>query len=406
VKRRIPRWRDLSPLLTMKKFEISPTTRRLARAVTVEDLRLAARARTPRAVFDYTDGGAGEELSMARARTAFSRVEFLPSVLRDVSVVDPSTDIVGRRAELPLVLGPTGFTRMMHYLGEPAVARAAERAGLPYVLSTMGTTPPERLAEEVPNVRRWFQLYLWRDRAASADFVQRAKATGCDTLMLTVDTPVGGPRLRDQRNGMTIPPQLTMRTFFDGARHPHWWFNFLFTEPLEFASLKHFNGTVAELSNIVFDPTASFADIDWLRTQWDGKLVIKGVQLPDDAARAVAAGADAVVISNHGGRQLDRSPTPLEQLESVLETVGDRAEVYMDGGVRSGSDIAAAVGLGAQGVMIGRAYLYGLMAGGEKGVDRVLEIMRAEFINSMQLIGVSTVDELRKQRARLRPPGV
>ena len=361
-----------------------------------------AKRRTPRAVFDYTDGGAGREVGLRRSRAAFDRVEFVPSVLRDVSSVDVSTTVLGRPAALPLVLAPTGFTRMMNHQGEPAVGRAAARAGVPYALSTMGTTSPERLAAEAPDARRWFQLYLWRDRAASTEIVRRAAENGYEALVLTVDTPVGGLRLRDVRNGMTIPPALTARTILDGARHPSWWVDLLTTEPLEFASLNSFAGTVSDLASQVFDPSATLADVRWLRDTWSGPLIVKGLLTVDDAVAAVDAGADGVVVSNHGGRQLDQSPTPLEQLPAIAESIGDRAEVYVDGGVLSGSDVMAAVALGARAVLVGRAYLYGLMAGGEAGVDRVLEILRREMITAMQLTGVTSVAELTKERVRLR----
>jgi L-lactate dehydrogenase (cytochrome) len=378
------------------------TARRLRRAASVEDLRDQARRRVPRAVFDYTDGGAGREVSLRRSRAAFDRVEFLPTVLRDVSSVDVSTTVLGRPAALPLVMAPTGFTRMMNHQGEPAVARAAARAGVPYALSTMGTTSPERLAAEAPEARRWFQLYLWRDRAASTEIVRRAAENGYEALVLTVDTPVGGLRLRDVRNGMTIPPALTARTILDGARHPSWWANLLTTEPLEFASLNSFAGTVSDLASQVFDPSATLADVRWLRDTWSGPLIVKGLLTVDDAVAAVDAGADGVVVSNHGGRQLDQSPTPLEQLPAIAEAVGERAEVYVDGGVMSGSDVMAAVTLGARAALVGRAYLYGLMAGGEAGVDRVLEILRKEMVTAMQLTGVTSVAELTKDRVRLR----
>jgi L-lactate dehydrogenase (cytochrome) len=282
------------------------------------------------------------------------------------------------------------------------VARAAARAGVPYALSTMGTTSPERLAAEAPEARRWFQLYLWRDRAASTEIVRRAAENGYEALVLTVDTPVGGLRLRDVRNGMTIPPALTARTILDGARHPSWWANLLTTEPLEFASLHSFAGTVSDLASQVFDPSATLADVRWLRDTWSGPLIVKGLLTVDDAVAAVDAGADGVVVSNHGGRQLDQSPTPLEQLPAIAEAVGERAEVYVDGGVMSGSDVMAAVTLGARAALVGRAYLYGLMAGGEAGVDRVLEILRRELVTAMQLTGVTSVAELTKDRVRLR----
>jgi L-lactate dehydrogenase (cytochrome) len=402
TQRRLPRWSEFRPLLQVQPITLDRTGRRLRRAASVEDLRDQARRRVPRAVFDYTDGGAGREVSLRRSRAAFDRVEFLPTVLRDVSSVDVSTTVLGRPAALPLVLAPTGFTRMMNHQGEPAVARAAARAGVPYALSTMGTTSPERLAAEAPDARRWFQLYLWRDRAASTELVRRAAESGYEALVLTVDTPVGGLRLRDVRNGMTIPPALTARTILDGARHPSWWVDLLTTEPLEFASLNSFAGTVSDLASQVFDPSATLADVRWLREQWSGPLIVKGLLTVDDAVAAVDAGADGVVVSNHGGRQLDQSPTPLEQLPAIAESIGDRAEVYVDGGVLSGSDVMAAVALGARAVLVGRAYLYGLMAGGEAGVDRVLEILRREMITAMQLTGVTSVAELTKERVRLR----
>jgi L-lactate dehydrogenase (cytochrome) len=402
TQRRLPRWSEFRPLLQVQPITLDRTGRRLRRAASVEDLRDQARRRVPRAVFDYTDGGAGREVSLRRSRAAFDRVEFLPSVLRDVSSVDVSTTVLGRPAALPLVLAPTGFTRMMNHQGEPAVGRAAARAGVPYALSTMGTTSPERLAAEAPDARRWFQLYLWRDRAASTELVRRAAESGYEALVLTVDTPVGGLRLRDVRNGMTIPPALTARTILDGARHPSWWVDLLTTEPLEFASLNSFAGTVSDLASQVFDPSATLADVRWLREQWSGPLIVKGLLTVDDAVAAVDAGADGVVVSNHGGRQLDQSPTPLEQLPAIAESIGDRAEVYVDGGVLSGSDVMAAVALGARAVLVGRAYLYGLMAGGEAGVDRVLEILRREMVTAMQLTGVTSVAELTKDRVRLR----
>jgi L-lactate dehydrogenase (cytochrome) len=374
----------------------------LASAASVPDLRLLAKRRAPRAVFDYTDGAAGEEISLQRSRSAYARVEFQPSALQDVSTVDTSTMVLGRPAALPLMFGPTGFTRMMHTEGESAVARVAARTGIPYALSTMGTTSIEHLAAAAPEGRRWFQLYLWRDRAASLDFVVRAREAGYEALVLTVDTPVAGPRLRDVRNGLTIPPSLSLRTFGEGALHPAWWFDLLTTEPLEFASLNRFEGTVAELVGQMFDPAATIADLAWLRSVWDGPLVVKGIQTVADALAVVDAGADGVIVSNHGGRQLDRAPTPLEVLPAVVDAVGDRTEVYVDGGVMSGSDVVTAVAFGARAVLVGRAYLYGLMAGGEQGVQRVAEILREEVAGTMALLGVTSVSQLGSDHVRLR----
>lgn len=401
--RRRPRWSELKPLLQPAQVRLDPTARRLARAASVADVRLLARRRAPRAVFDYTDGAAGDELGLRRSRAAYERIELRSRVLRDVSSVDPSTTILGKPAGLPLVLAPTGFTRMMHTEGEPAVARVAQRAGIPYALSTMGTTSVEDLAAAAPEGRRWFQLYLWRDRGASRELVVRAREAGYETLVLTVDTPVPGNRLRDVRNGLTIPPSLTLRTFAEGARHPAWWFDLLTTEPLEFASLTRSEGTVADLVARMFDPALTLADLGWLREQWPGSLVVKGVQHVDDARAVVDAGADGVVVSNHGGRQLDRAPVPLESLPAVVDAVGDRAEVYVDGGILSGADLVAAVALGARAGLVGRAYLYGLMAGGERGVQRVVELLEAEVRMTMALLGVTGVQELDRDHVQPRP---
>jgi L-lactate dehydrogenase (cytochrome) len=405
VKRRLPRPSELRPLLRPAPFVRNADERRLRRAASIGDLRAIARRRTPRAVFDYVDGAADGELSLHRARRAFDRVEFSPTVLRDVSETDTSREILGQRANLPFAFAPTGFTRMMHHEGERAVASVAQQAGIPYTLSTMGTTTIEDVAAAAPQARRWFQLYLWRDRAPAKDLVQRAAAAGYDTLMLTVDTPVGGARLRDVRNGLTIPPALSLRTFVDGARHPHWWFNLLTTEPLKFSSLEDTYGTVEEMINRVFDPALTMDDVAWLRDAWAGKLVIKGIQSVDDALRVVDAGADAVLLSNHGGRQLDRAPVPLELVEPTVQALGGRAEVLIDTGITHGADVLAAVALGARAALVGRAYLYGLMAGGRLGVEKAVAILSAEIVRTLQLIGVNSVDELRPSHVRILPHG-
>ena len=400
--RRRPRWSELQEVLRPARVPLHATDRRLARAASIADLRRLARRRAPRAVFDYTDGAAGEELSLSRSREAYSRVEFSPRVLQDVSGVDTSTTILGKPSAAPWAFAPTGFTRMMHTEGESAVGRVAALMGVPYALSTMGTTSIEQLAAAAPDARRWFQLYLWRDREASRDFVVRAQAAGYEALVLTVDTPVAGPRLRDVRNGLTIPPTLSLRTLAEGSSHPAWWWDLLTTEPLEFASLHRFEGTVAELVGTMFDPAASMADLSWLREAWDGPLVVKGIQSVADARAVVDAGADALVVSNHGGRQLDRAPVPLEVLPSVVDAVGDEAEVYVDGGILSGSDIVAAVALGARAALVGRAYLYGLMAGGERGVARAAQILQQEVTSTLALLGVSRVSDLGRDHVRLR----
>ncbi|MCX4776089.1 alpha-hydroxy acid oxidase [Streptomyces sp. NBC_01264] len=403
VRRRLPHWSDIAPLLNPRLPEVNPTRRRLGRAYTLADLRTIARQRTPRSVFDYVDGAAEEEVSLRKARNAFLALEFRPRVLRDVSEVTTGRRILGTASALPLVLAPTGFTRMMHHAGESAVVRAAARAGVPYTLSTMGTTSIEEVTAAAPEARRWFQLYLWRDRAASRDLIERARAAGYDTLVLTVDTPVAGSRLRDVRNGMTVPPMLGVRTLADMARHPAWWINLLATGPLEFASLRNWKGTVADLVNHMFHPSVTMDDLDWLRSQWDGKLVVKGIQHVDDARAVVDAGADGIVVSHHGGRQLDQAPLPLTLLPACVAAVGDEAEVFLDSGVLRGSDVVAAVALGATAVLVGRAYLYGLMAGGERGVDRALEILAAETRRSLCLLGAPSPDHLVPAHVSLGP---
>ncbi|HEX5861995.1 MAG TPA: alpha-hydroxy acid oxidase [Nocardioides sp.] len=392
--RRLPRRRDLAPLLRFKRPTLSARERRLESALTIEDLRRIAKRRTPRAAFDYTDGAAEGEVSLARARQAFADVEFHPSILRDVSRVDTSCEVLGTRSALPFGIAPTGFTRLMHTEGEVAGATAAETAGIPYTLSTMGTTSIEDVAAAAPAGRRWFQLYMWKDRERSMALVDRAAKAGFDTLMVTVDVPVAGARLRDIRNGFTIPPTLTPRTVANAIPRPAWWFNLLTTEPLAFASLDAWSGTVGELLDTMFDPTVTYDDLAWIREQWPGKVSVKGVQTIDDARRLADAGVDAIVLSNHGGRQLDRAPVPFHLLPSVAKQLGGDVEVHLDTGIMSGQDIVAAIAHGARFTLVGRAYLYGLMAGGRPGVDRAIEILRAQIERTMRLLGVSTLDEL------------
>jgi L-lactate dehydrogenase (cytochrome) len=357
--------------------------------------------RVPKSVFDYVDGAAEQELSIARSRAAFESIEFHPHVLRDVSAVDLTAEILGERAALPLVLAPTGFTRMMNHEGETAVARAAARANIPYVLSTMGTTELEDVRAAAPSARQWFQLYLWKDRAASEALVERAEKAGYEALVLTVDTPIGGARMRDLRNGLTIPPTLSVRTFAGMAARPAWWLNVLTTEPLSFAAMSNFDGTVEELIAHMFDPSITADDLSWLRARWPRKLVVKGIQNVEDALIVADLGADAVVVSNHGGRQLDRTRPPLVLLPEVVAAVGDRCEVLIDTGIRTGADLVAARALGASAAMIGRPYLYGLMAGGEPGVDRALQILMTEYQRTMQLLGALRTDDLDGHSASL-----
>lgn len=399
--RQLPKWSELRPLLRTRPLILDATERRLARALTIEDLRAAARRRTPRSVFDYTDGAAEAEISLDRARSLFRQLEFRPSILRDVGSIDTKVSILGQSSALPFSFAPTGFTRLMHHEGEVAVARVAQRRGIPYALSTVGTTSIEELAAASPDARKWFQLYVWRDRSAGEDLMARAREAGFEALVLTVDVPVAGARLRDVRNGFSIPPSLTGKTILDIARHPAWWMNLLTTRPLTFASLSSWGGTVADLLDVLFDPTMTFSDLEWVRSCWSGPLIIKGVQTVEDARRIADAGADAIVLSNHGGRQLDRAPVPLRLVPDVKDAVGDRLEVHLDTGIMSGADIVAALALGADAAMVGRCYLYGLMCGGERGVDRVVEILESEIRRTMALLGATSPADLSSDLVRL-----
>lgn len=394
TRRRLPRPADLGPLLRFRRPQLNATERRLAAAVTIEDLRSLAKRRTPRAAFDYTDGAADAELSLARARQAFQDIEFHPSILRDVSEVDTSVPVLGDAAALPFGIAPTGFTRLMHTDGERAGATAAGAAGIPFSLSTLGTTSIEDVAAANPDGRNWFQLYMWKDRPRSVALIDRAAKAGFDALLVTVDAPIAGARLRDVRNGLTIPPALTPRTILDAARRPRWWFDLLTTEPLMFASFDRWPGTVAELLDTMFDSTVTFEDLTWIRQQWGGRLVVKGVQTLDDAKRLADLGVDAIVLSNHGGRQLDRAPIPFHLLPEVVREVGGDLEVHLDTGIMNGADIVASLALGARFTLIGRAYLYGLMAGGRRGVDRAIDILAGQIRRTMRLLGVRDVNEL------------
>src|SRR6201991_629377 len=397
MKRQLPKRHDLAPLLKFKKPTMSPKERRLASALTIDDLRRIAKRRTPKAAFDYTDGSAEEELSLARARQAFRDIEFHPSILRNVAEVDTGWDVLGHRVALPFGIAPTGFTRLMQTEGEIAGAHAAARAGIPFALSTLGTRSIEDVKAANPKGRNWFQLYMWKDRDRSMELVERAAAAGFDTMLATVDVPVAGARLRDTRNGMSIPPALTLRTVLDAVPHPRWWFDLLTTEPLSFASLDRWPGTVAEYLDTMFDPTVTFEDLAWIKAQWPNKLVVKGIQTLEDARTVVDLGVDGVLLSNHGGRQLDRAPVPFHLLPSVARELGDDTEIVLDTGIMSGSAIVAAIALGARFTLVGRAYLYGLMAGGEAGVDRAIEILSGQVTRTMRLLGVTSLDELTPQ---------
>jgi len=401
VKRQFPKVSELAPLLKFTGPTLHRKERRLASALTIWDLREIAKKRTPQGPFDYTDGSAESEVTLERARQAFLDLEFRPNILKDVSALDTSCEVLGKKFALPVGIAPTGFTRMMHTEGERAGARAAAKFGIPFTLSTLGTTTVEDVVAAAPDGTNWFQLYMWKDRDRSMELVRRAEAAGVDHLLLTVDVPVAGARLRDVRNGLTIPPRLTGKTLADAIPKPEWWINFLTTPGISFASMSNWNGTVAELLDFIFDPSMTFEDLKWIRTQWKGKLTVKGIQTLDDAKSAAKAGADAILLSNHGGRQLDRAPVPLHLLVDVKRELKGDTEIHLDTGIMHGADILAAIALGADFTYIGRAYLYGLMAGGQLGVERALEILKVQISRNMKLLGVNSLEELEPRHVRI-----
>ncbi|MXW89101.1 MAG: alpha-hydroxy-acid oxidizing protein [Acidimicrobiaceae bacterium] len=390
----------LRSVLRFRRFEFSATKRRLQSAASIEDLRRIARRRLPGGVFDYIDGGAEDEVAMDRNTRAFRDMEFVPRVLRDMGNVDTTGTILGQEVPFPLILAPTGFTRIAHPPGELAVARAAERAGLPYSLSTMGTRSVEEVAA-VSSGSKWFQVYVWRDKGLLKDMILRAKEAGFDVLCITVDAAMLGRRERDVRRGFTLPPKMGLDTVLEGMIRPGWSLRFAFSEPISFANVAgntDIDGStavdLAAFMNEQFDPTLSWEDVEWMRSLWDGPVLVKGVQCVADAVIARDQGLDGIVLSNHGGRQLDAAPGIIDLVQPVAEAVGGDLDIVCDGGIRRGSDIVKALALGATSCMIGRPYLYGLAAAGEEGVDWVIEHLRTGMKRDMALCGAASVAEL------------
>jgi isopentenyl diphosphate isomerase/L-lactate dehydrogenase-like FMN-dependent dehydrogenase len=400
VRRQFPKPSELAPLLQFSLPTLRRKKRRLEQAYTIWDLRDIAKRRTPKGPFDYTDGSAESEVSLERARQAFRDLEFIPSILKDVSTADLTRTSLGETFAMPVGIAPTGFTRMMQTQGEIAGARAAEKYGIPFTLSTLGTSTIEDVVAAAPNGRNWFQLYMWKDREGSMALVERAKRAGVKNLMITVDVPAAGQRIRDYRNGLTVPPRLTAGTVINALPRPAWWINFLTTPSIEFASMKNWEGTVGELLDYMFDPTMTWEDLKWIREQWDGTLTVKGIQNLEDGKKAAELGADAILLSNHGGRQLDRAPVMLHLLSDIKKEFKKDYEIHIDTGIMHGADVLAAIALGAQYTYVGRAYLYGLMAGGQDGVERALEIMRTQMVRNMKLLGVNSLDELTPKHVR------
>jgi L-lactate dehydrogenase (cytochrome) len=398
---------EIRELIRVKPLELDATRRRLSACHDIADLRAVGRRVIPRPVFDYVDGGADEEVSLRANTRAFRQFRFQPRTLVDVSEPDTSTAFLGSVTPLPLALAPTGYTRMMHPAGEIAAARAAQKHGLPYTLSTMATTTIEAVAEAVssrptrpdrppgqPDL--WFQLYILRDSGLNKELVDRAAAAKYRVLVVTVDCFVTGHRIRDRRNGLVIPPELTMHTLASIAGKPGYWIRMLRNPGIDFANFAGHDAVTIEDTGQLFNPAITWDDIADLRARWPGRLIVKGPLGPADAARAVSVGADGVQLSNHGGRQLDRAVPPVHMITTVRDMVGPDVAVLVDSGIRHGSDLAVALALGADACAIGRAYLYGLMAGGEAGVNKALDILAAQFKRTMQLLGVRSVAELRE----------
>lgn len=393
--------RDVFRLIHLRKFERSSVQRVLNRVILVDDFRAIARKRLPRAVFDYVDGGADEEITMRANREAFARRRLHPRLLRDASVVDLHGEIFGHEFRKPIGLSPTGYTRMMHPTGEISSCRAAMAAGVPYVLSTVGTTTIEEVAATGhPNL--WFQLYITSDHRLSDPLVDRAAAAGFKALEVTIDTAVVGRRARDARNGLNIPPDLRLRTLFEIARHPRYWMRMLTSPAIEFANLKALTDeemASASTTNdsALFDATLNWSHIVDLRKRWNGPLLLKGPISPEDARRALDLGVDGFHVSNHGGRQLDRCVPTADLIVPLRTAVGDGVPIVVDSGVHTGADVAIALALGADMAFVGRAYVYAVAAAGERGVAHMLRILTAELRSVMQLCGVSSLAELRRE---------
>ena len=396
-------------VLRFKRFEKNSAQRRLNKAANIDDLRTISKRRLPSGVFDYIDGAAEDERTLKQNVSSFGNYHFKPRVLRDVSNVDSSTRILGNSVPLPLIFSPTGFTRIAHPDGELAVSRSATNMGIPFALSTLATRSIEEVGQATKAIvgesshkpRNWFQVYVWKDRALLKDLLLRAKDSEFEAIVITVDTAVLGRRERDIRRGFTLPPKLGLGTVLDGIIHPAWTWGFLTNDPIRFANVVGKSDedgstaiTLADHVNAQFDQSLSWKDIEWFRENWEGKIVLKGIQTVADAQIAIEHEIDAIALSNHGGRQLDDAPSPLDLVQPVANAIGSQAEIYCDGGIRRGSDIVKAICLGANACMVGRPFLYGLGTAGEKGVDWVLEFFKDGMHRTMSLLGAKTFNDL------------
>jgi isopentenyl diphosphate isomerase/L-lactate dehydrogenase-like FMN-dependent dehydrogenase len=367
------------------------------RAGTIGELRTAARRRVPGVVFDYVDGGAGDELTLRRNVAALQAIELRPRVLADVSRVETATTVLGEPVALPVLGAPIGLAGLLNPAGEVALARALHEAGSISVLAAMASCSVEEVTAAASGPT-WFQMYLWRDRGLLKDMLARVRAAGIPVLVVTVDVPCSGNRDRDRRNGFSVPPRVTLRALSDGVRSPRWSYGFVRRPRISWGNLPSGGSAgAAALSartNQQFDPAATWADLSWFRENWDGRLAVKGILNPQDARRAAQLGAEAVVVSNHGGRQLDGAPATISALPAVADAVAGDVEVYMDGGIRRGADIVRALALGARACLVGRALAYGLGVAGQAGVRRAIDILHTELRTVLALAGCSSVHDL------------
>lgn len=379
--------------------------RALARCYDIDDLARLARKRLPAGAAGYLDGGGEDEWTLRRNRAAFDEVELIPRVLRDVSQLDTRTTVLGTPMRLPIILSPVGAPRMFHHEGELAVARAARHARLPYGVSTLATQPLEAVAEAAGDSPLWFQLYVWGDRSTARELVQRARSAGYRALLLSVDTTVRSERDRELHRGIELPtPELTVRTVLDGARHPAWAWHFLTSPAPGFPNLSMHGPSSRQRMRDMFDGTVTWKDLEWIRQEWDRPIALKGVLRAEEARRAADHGVDAVIVSNHGGRQMDHVPATLEVLPDIADAVGDRLEVLFDSGIRRGADVVTALALGARAVLVGRAHLYGLAAAGEAGVRHAIDILGEELRMSMALCGAAALSDIDRDLLRVGGP--
>lgn len=392
---------SFAELLDVELPKLPTTANRLAEAATIRDLHRLAKRRTPKFAFDYVEGGSGTEAAMRGNLAAFARTRLMPSFLRGIGTTSLETELLGETYAMPVGIAPIGLTGLMRAAGEEAAVAAAASRRVPFALSTMGTRSLEQVAAAGPEASRWFQLYVRNGRELNLGLLERAKRHGYRTLVVTADTPVSGRRIRDEHNRLSMPPRLSGPTVLHSALHPAWTVDLLRHDAPALANFDRSEGTVQQVVASMFDPELKLEHLEWIREAWDGDVVVKGIVSPADALRLQDFGVDAIWVSNHGGRQLDRSIATIDAIGPIREAVGEAMPLLFDSGVRTGTDVATAIAAGADFVFIGRAYLYGLMAGGQAGVERALDLLAIETKNAMQLLGVGSVAELRAKGPEL-----